>query len=113
MPAAPPVRGGLMAADNEDQLDRLARSFTAVGELIDAIRPGHCASSTHSMAASIHRLVEHLTGKNLVFAAVLAAQPLPQRGNGMPTDQLFRAYRRSSAVLLDAFREPGVLDRTY
>ena len=102
-----------MAADNEDQLDRLARSFTAVGELIDAIRPGQWATPTQCMGWSVHRLVEHLIGKNLVFAAVLAAQPLPQRGNGMPTDQLVRAYRRSSAVLLDAFREPGVLDRSY
>ena len=62
---------------------------------------------------TVHRLVEHLVGKNLVFAAVLAEQPLPQRGDGMPSGQLAPAYFDSAAVLLDAFNEPGVLDRTY
>jgi hypothetical protein len=37
---------------------------------------------------TVHRLVEHLVGKNLVFNAVLAEQPLPQRGDGVPSDQL-------------------------
>ena len=61
----------------------------------------------------MHRLVEHLIGKNLVFAAVLAEQPLPQRGDPMPADQLAGAYRESAAVLLEAFAQPGVLDRSY
>ena len=102
-----------MAADNEIQLDRLARSFAAVGELIDAIRPDQWSAPTQCMDWTVHRLVEHLVGKNLVFAAVLAEQPLPQRGDGMPSDQLARAYRETSAVLLDAFGQPGVLERSY
>jgi uncharacterized protein (TIGR03086 family) len=102
-----------VAVENEIQLDRLARSFAAVGELIEAIQPGQWSAATQCMGWTVHRLVEHLVGKNLVFAAVLAAQPLPQRGEGMPSDQLARAYRDSAAVLLDAFREPGVLDRSF
>jgi uncharacterized protein (TIGR03086 family) len=102
-----------MAVDNEIQLDRLARSFAAVGELIDAIQPGQWSALTQCMDWTVHRLVEHLVGKNLVFAAVLAEKPLPQRGDGMPSDQLAGAYRASAAVLLDAFGQPGVLDRTY
>jgi uncharacterized protein (TIGR03086 family) len=102
-----------VAVDNEIQLDRLARSFAAVGELIDAIQPGHWFAPTQCLDWTVHRLVEHLVGKNLVFAAVLAEQPLPQRGDGMPSDQLARAYRESAAVLLDAFGQPGVLDRSY
>jgi len=102
-----------VAVDNEIQLDRLARSFASVGELIDAIQPGQWSAPTQCMDWTVHRLVEHLVGKNLVFAAVLAEQPLPQRGDGMPSDQLARAYRESAAVLLDAFGQPGVLDRSY
>ena len=102
-----------MAADNEIQLDRLARSFAAVGELIDAIQPDQWSAPTQCMDWTVHRLVEHLVGKNLVFAAVLAEQPPPQRGDGVPSDQLARAYRESAAVLLDAFGQPGVLDRSY
>ena len=102
-----------MAADNEIQLDRLARSFAAVGELIDAIQPDQWSAPTQCMDWTVHRLVEHLVGKNLVFAAVLAEQPLPRRGDGVPTDQLARAYRDSAAVLVNAFGQPGVLDRSY
>ena len=110
---APPVRGALVAVENEIQLDQLARSFAAVGELIDAILPGQWTVPTQCMDWSVHRLVEHLVGKNLVFAAVLAQQALPQRGDGMPSDQLAGAYRESAAGLLDAFGQPGVLDRSY
>lgn len=102
-----------MAVDNEIQLDRLARSFAAVGELIDAIQPDQWSAPTQCMDWTVHRLVEHLVGKNLVFNAVLAEQPPPQRGAGVPSDQLARAYRESAAVLLDAFGQPGVLDRSY
>ncbi len=102
-----------MAEDDKVQLDRLARSFAAVGELIDAIQPDQWSAPTPCMDWTVHRLVEHLVGKNLVFIAVLAEQPLPQRGAGMRSDQLGSAYRDSAAALLDAFGEPGVLDRSY
>jgi uncharacterized protein (TIGR03086 family) len=113
LPVAPPVRGGLVAVDNDSQLDRLARSLAAVGELVDEIQPHQWALPTQCMDWTVHRLVEHLVGKNLVFAAVLAEEPLPQRGDGMPSDQLARAYRESAAVLLEGFGQPGVLDRSY
>ncbi len=102
-----------MAVYDEIQLDQLARSFAAVGELIEVIQPDQWSASTQCMDWTVHRLVEHLVGKNLVFTAVLAERPPPSRGNGMPSDQLARAYRESAAVLLDAFGQPGVLDRSH
>jgi uncharacterized protein (TIGR03086 family) len=103
----------LVAVQNEVQLDRLARSFAAVGELIDAIQSDQWSAPTPCMDWTVHRLVEHLVGKNLVFAAVLAGRPLPQRGDGMPSGQLAQSYRESADVLLDSFGQPGVLDRVY
>jgi uncharacterized protein (TIGR03086 family) len=102
-----------VAVDNEIQLDRLARSFAAVGELIDAIQSDQWSAPTQCMDWTVHRLVEHLVGKNIVFTAVLAEQPVPQRGDGVPSGQLARAYRESAAGLLNAFGQPGVLDRSY
>jgi uncharacterized protein (TIGR03086 family) len=102
-----------VAVDNDIELDRLARSFAAVGALIDAIESDQWLAPTQCLDWTVHRLVEHLVGKNLVFTAVLGGQPLPQRGDGVPTDQLTHAYRESAAVLLDAFGQPGVLDRSY
>ncbi len=78
-----------------------------------ASSPASGSAPTQCMDWTVHRLVEHLVGKNLVFSAVLAEQPLPQRGDGMPSDQLARAYRESATGLLDGFGQPGVLDRTY
>lgn len=102
-----------MAVESETQLDRLARSFAGVGKLIDAILPSEWSAPTPCLDWTVHRLVEHLIGKNLVFTAVLGEQPLPQRGDGRPSGQFARAYRESAAVLLDGFGQPGVLDRVY
>jgi uncharacterized protein (TIGR03086 family) len=102
-----------VAVDNEIQLDRLARSFAAVGDLIDAIEPSQWSAPTPCTDWTVHRLVEHLDGMNRVFAALLAEQSPPQRGDGVASDQLARVYRESAAVLLDAFRQQGVLDRSY
>jgi len=102
-----------VAVANEILHDRLARSLAAVGELVDAIQPEQWSAPTPCLDWTVHRLVEHLIGKNLVFLAVLAERPLPRRGDAMPIDQLGRAYRESAAELLDAFGQPGVLDRTY
>lgn len=102
-----------MASEDAIQLDLLARSFGAVGALIDAIPPGQWSAPTQCLGWTVHRLVEHLIGKNLVFLAVLAGEPLPQRGESPPNDRLADAYRESAAGLLEAFGRPGVLDRSY
>ncbi len=102
-----------MAVANEELHDRLTRSFAAVGELIDAIQPDQWSVPTPCLDWTVHRLIEHLVGKNLVFIAVLAERPPPRRGDAMPTDQLARAYRESAAALLDAFGQPGVLEWSY
>ncbi len=102
-----------MAVDEDIQLDRLAPLFAAVGKLIDAIQPDQWSNRTQCLDWTVHRLVEHLVGKNLIFSAVLEEQPLPQRGDGMPSDQLARAYRESAAELLEGFAQPGVLERSY
>jgi len=109
----PRLSGSGQAGVARDELAVIAGESSGVGELIDAIRPDQWSASTQCMDWTVHRLVEHLVGKNLVFHAVLAEQPPPQRGDGMPSDQLARAYRESAAVLLDAFGQPGVLDRSY
>lgn len=102
-----------MALDNATQLDLLARSFAAVGDLIDAIQPGQWAAPTPCLDWTVHRLVEHLVGKNRVFLALLAEQPPPRRGDGVPSDQLTDAFRESADSLLEAFGQPGVLERSY
>ena len=97
----------------DDPLDQLRRSVVAVDDLISRIRPEQWAAPTPCEQWDVRRLVEHLVGMNLVFAAILADHQVPQRGDDLPAETLPRAFRKSADTLLSAFAQPGVLDRSY
>jgi uncharacterized protein (TIGR03086 family) len=68
----------------------------------------------------VRRLLDHLVGGNRLFTRVLRGEPLPpleQLGRRGADDQLGDdpavAWRASAGELLDAFRGPGVLERTH
>jgi uncharacterized protein (TIGR03086 family) len=96
-----------------DPLDQLRRSLAAVAALISSIRPDQWSAPTPCEQWDVHRVVEHLVGMNLVFAAMLADERPPQHGEGLPSDELPQAFSDSAATLLRAFAEPGALDRSY
>ena len=102
-----------MVESVRDPLDQLRRSFAAVAALIGAIRPDQWSAPTPCEQWDVRRVVEHLIGMNLVFAAMLADERPPQRGEGLPSDELPRAFSDSAAGLLDAFAKPGALKRSY
>jgi len=93
-------------------LDLLDRSFGAVGELIDQIRPDQWSEATPCDAWAVRDVVTHLAGMNRVFAAILTNSPLPER-EPISDDGLPSAYRSSSNKLLRVFAQAGVLERTY
>jgi uncharacterized protein (TIGR03086 family) len=99
--------------ENRDPLDQLRRSFAAVAALIRAIRPDQWSAPTPCEQWDVRRVVEHLVGMNLVFAAMLAGERPPQHGEGLPAGELPQAFNDSAATLLDAFAKPGALDRSY
>lgn len=92
----------------------LARSLDAVGALIGSVRADQWSDPTPCTEWDVRRLVGHVIGMNLVFAALMADQPAPSRP---PDDHIEPdppgAYRASSAALLLAFGEPGAMDRQY
>jgi len=94
-------------------LDQLRRSLAAVDALIDKIRPGQWSSPTPCTEWDVRRVVDHLVGMNRVFAAMLAGDAPPQRGDDPAVEALPQAFRDSAAALLDAFTRPGVLERSY
>lgn len=102
-----------MTKSSAEQLGQLRRSLAAVAALINAIGPDQWSAPTPCEQWDVQRLVEHLVGMNLVFAAMLANEHPPQRGAGLSRDDLPQAFSESAATLLDAFGEPGVLDRSY
>ena len=102
-----------MAESAADPIEQLRRSLAAVAGLINAIRPDQWSGRTPCEQWDVHRVVEHLVGMNLVFAAMLAGEPPPERGRGLTREDLPQAFSDSATSLLDAFAEPGVLDQSY
>lgn len=91
----------------------LRRSLAAVEVLVENIRPEQWSAPTPCDEWDVHRVVGHLVGMNRVFAAMLEGAAPPTRGDALPAGGLAAVFRESSAALLDAFSQPGVLERTY
>lgn len=94
-------------------LDQLRRSLAAVDELISNVRVDQWLDPTPCDEWDVCRVVEHLIGMNQVFAAMLAGEAAPQRGDEPAVDGLATAFRETSAALVRAFEQPGVLERSF
>jgi uncharacterized protein (TIGR03086 family) len=96
-----------------DPLEQLSRSFNAVGRLIREIQPSQWDAPTPCEEWTLRRLLRHLIGMNLIFAAMLLQKPPPPRDLEFADDELEREYRKSSAALMVAFSRPGALGGIY
>jgi uncharacterized protein (TIGR03086 family) len=94
----------------ESPLDQLELSLAAVAVVIHRIEPGQWGAATPCTDWSVRRLVSHLLGMNLVFAAMLAGEPMPTRVDIADCD-LAEEYDSSVELLNARFREPGALER--
>ncbi len=94
-------------------LEHLARALTSVGQLIDGIQQEQWTAPTPCFDWTVHELVAHLVGMNLVFAALLSGQAPPMRGVDRLGDDPARAYFDSGGALQAAFGHPNVLEQTY
>ena len=102
-----------MAIPASPPLELLDQSLEAVGLLIGRVRPEQWSSPTPCTEWTVRDVAAHLIGMNRVFAAMLANEPPPQRGDNMQDDEISRRFDESARLLLAAFSEPGVLGRTY
>ena len=94
-------------------VEQLSAALSAVGELIEGVREQQWSAPTPCQDWTVHALVNHLVGMNLVFAALLTDQAPPERGADRLGDDPLSAYRESGSLLIAAFDQPGVLERTY
>jgi uncharacterized protein (TIGR03086 family) len=88
----------------------LALSFAAVDALIANVHDW--SAPTPCTEWDVRQVVSHIVGMNRVFAAMLAGERPPARSELEP-QELLSAYRDTSQELLAAFREPGVLERSF
>lgn len=94
-------------------VDDLSRALVAVGSLIERIRPEQWSAATPCAEWTVHDVVTHLVGANLIFAAILNDEAPPGRDLHVLGDDPTRAFRESGAALQAAFGQPGVLDRMF
>jgi len=84
-----------------------------VGDLIEGVQEEQWSAVTPCSDWTVHALVNHLVGMNLVFAALLSNQAPPERGTDRIGDDPVGVYRDSASILIAAFDQPGVLERSY
>ena len=94
-------------------VEHLTRARSAVSHLISGIRDDQWSAPTPCTDWTVHDLVNHLVGGNLVFVALLTDQAPPDRGTDHLGDDPAGAYRDSGIALQAAFEQPGVLQRTF
>lgn len=90
---------------------QLASVADVAGQVIAAISDDQWNLPTPCTEWSVRDLVGHLVAGNDGFASALRGQAAPVSAHASSPGELLSAYRRSARVLLDAFGEPGALER--
>jgi uncharacterized protein (TIGR03086 family) len=102
------------ATANPLLVGQLARAFDAVGVLIPQVRAEQWSAPTPCIEWDVRRLLEHVIGLNRVFTALLLYAPPPLRGAPEhAAEDPAAAYRDTSAALVSAFGQPGILEREF
>lgn len=87
-------------------VEQLEHALSSVARLILGNKPAQFSAPTPCTDWTLHDLVAHLVGMNLVFAAFMTEQSPPQRTTDVLDDDLLAAYLDSSARLLATFEHP-------
>ena len=92
-----------------DQLAQLVQGFE---QLIAAVRDDQWTGATPCAEWNVRNLVNHVVRSNRGFAAALRGepQPAPEPADVLGDDPR-AAYRASGAELLEAFGQPGAMER--
>jgi uncharacterized protein (TIGR03086 family) len=100
-----------------DPVSQLSTALGVTGQLISAVRNEQWAAPTPCPDWRVRDLVSHVVAGNTLFASALRGQP-PAPGGlvpadpGQPADVLAAAYWDSADNLLEAFHQPGALERS-
>jgi uncharacterized protein (TIGR03086 family) len=94
-------------------LGDLDRTLDAAEAVVAAIQPGQWASPTPCTELDVRQVVNHLVSGNLLFAALVRGEPLPERGEDHLGDDPLGAFQAAGRELREAFARPGALEEVY
>lgn len=93
-------------------VSQLARAIDATDQVISAIDGAQWAGPTPCTDWTVRDLVRHLVAGNFWFATAIDGKERPAIEAAAPADaDLPGAYRDSGAALIEAFSQPGALER--
>ena len=91
----------------------LDRALAAAEPVVAGVRPDQWDAPTPCTEHDVRDVLNHLVSGNLLFAAIIRGEPLPERGADHLGDDPLGAFRRAARELRDAFGAPGALDEVY
>lgn len=100
-------------------VDQLAEALVADRELVAGVGADQWTAATPCSEWTVRDLVNHIVGGNRLFAEILHGdtEALARRQGLLGRDHLgddpVSAYRSSADELLEAFRQPGVLQQMF
>src|SRR5579884_2432412 len=97
-----------------DPIEHLRTALDATADLVNAVRADQWTAASPCTDWTVRDLVTHLIVGNALFASVLRGEPPRTRDQVVSSlGDLPSAYRESSAALVSAFGQPGVLEQTF
>ncbi len=104
----------------EDIVRLHERALDEAARLVDGVTPAQMSLPTPCSEWDVRALLTHLVGGNLRWVSVAQGRPLPRppAQGARPSPELLgddpaTAYRRSAAVLTEAWQDPLLLDQQF
>jgi uncharacterized protein (TIGR03086 family) len=95
-----------------DQVALAEHSYGVAGRVIAGVRPEQLDAPTPCEQWEVRDLVNHIIGAHFSFTGALHGQPSDPHGRPPDfTEDASGTFDRSSKAMLEAWREPGALDR--
>jgi uncharacterized protein (TIGR03086 family) len=96
-----------------DALTDLGRALTATEAVVAGIRAAQWSAPTPCTELDVRAVLNHLVSGNLLFAALVRGEPLPDRSADHLGGDPLTAFQRAAGQLREAFATPGVLESVY
>lgn len=91
----------------------LERAIVATDAVVAGIQADQWSAPTPCTELDVRGVLNHLVSGNLLFAAIVRGEPLPDRSEDHLGDDPLAAFRRAAGDLSEAFAKPGVLESVY
>lgn len=94
----------------------LERSYDATGRIVTGTKPGQLTIPTPCTEWNVQALLNHIVGVTQVFAKAAATGAVsgpPDNAVDVLGGDPWTAYEQSAKTTLEAWRAPGLLERTF